>query len=110
MKTGSEEGSEWNFRNKYELLSAEDAALRGDSENASEAYEAAIAKAEEYNFINEQALACERYGLYLYEISSDSEGKDKLEKALSLYGSWGAGRKVQDVMALLQEKEGGSNT
>ena len=110
MKTGSEEGSEWNFRNKYELLSAEDAALRGDSENASEAYEAAIAKAEEYNFINEQALACERYGLYLYEIGSDSEGKDKLEKALSLYGSWGAGRKVQDVMALLQEKEGGSNT
>jgi predicted ATPase len=108
MKTGAEQGSEWNFRNKYELLSAEDAALRGDKENAVESYEAAIAKAEEHKFVNEQALACERYGLYLLETGgpdATAEGRKVLEKASDLYGSWGAARKAQDVLELLQEKE-----
>mmetsp|Transcript_2819 Transcript_2819/g.5861 ORF Transcript_2819/g.5861 Transcript_2819/m.5861 type:complete len:605 (-) Transcript_2819:271-2085(-) len=104
MKEWAQQGSKWNFENKLALLLAEHAAVIGDLDGAQEAYINSIQKAEEHNFINEQALACERFGLFYLEIGNDTEGRHFLGKAEALYRKWGSLRKGDDILTLLKQK------
>jgi len=98
--------SEWNFLHKLRLLEAERSAfVDGDMESAAEAYASAISLAGKHNFVHEQAISCERCGLFHLERGNEAEGKQYLLRAIELYQTWGATRKAEDVSAYLRERE-----
>ena len=97
-------GTDWNISHKYHLLRAELAAVGGDTEEAAAAYVCAIQKAKEHCYINEEALARERSGLFHLNIQGNSQkGREDLMIAVELYRKWGANAKVVDVAQLLNE-------
>ena len=56
--------AESNFRNKLELLEAEQRGLNNFHHDAMIFYKAAIESARKNKFIHEQGLACEKAGFY----------------------------------------------
>lgn len=103
MKVLADTECAWNFCQKYELLRAEQAYTAGKIETAIIAYDMAIQKAEEHRFINEQALASELAGLFYMEQDQLGHAREYLHLAESLYRTWGAQRKADDVQCLLRE-------
>ena len=97
------EGSEWNFRHKADLLRAEIAVANGDAGAAISSYQSAILGAGKSSYINEEALSCERAGLFLAQQGDIEEGRIYLLRAETLCNVWGAHRKVQDVSSLIEE-------
>ena len=102
LKTFSK-GSAWNFDHKVCFLNAEDAALKGERDVATKAYEDAIRLAGEHNFIHDQALACERAARFHSE-TDICASKKYWEEAKSHYLEWGATSKVTDVEQILEGK------
>ena len=100
----AEEGSEWNFRHKADLLRAEIAVASGDTATAISSYQSAILGAGKSCHINEEALSCERAGLFFAEKGEREEGRIYLLRAETLYNDWGAHRKAQDVSLLIKER------
>lgn len=91
--------SETNFRHKLRLLEAEKLYyLNNDRDAAAVAYEEAITLAGERGFINDQALACERAGLFYSEVGNIGQAHRCLENAHTYYLAWGATNKAKDVM------------
>ena len=103
LSNWAELGSEWNFRHKLDLLKAEKSFSENEMEAAAASYESAIRGAKKHCFINEEALACERAGIFYFDNGSMDEARKYLGMAKQLYSDWGAKRKVNDVAALLQE-------
>ena len=99
----ADEGSDWNFLHKADLLHAEIAVATGDSDTALLSYQSAIIGAKKSGFVNEEALSCERAGLYLAQQGEIEEGRIYLRRAEMLYNMWGAHRKGQDVSSLIRE-------
>ena len=99
----AEEGSEWNFRHKADLLRAEIAVANGDAATAVSSYQSAILGAGKSSYINEEALSCERAGLFFVQKGEIEEGRCYLRRAETLYNAWGAHRKGQDVSSLIKE-------
>ena len=99
----AKEGSEWNFRHKADLLRAEIAVANGDAAAAISSYQSAILVAGKSSHINEEALSCERAGLFFVRQGEIEEGRVYLLRAETLYSAWGAHRKVQDVSSLIEE-------
>jgi len=97
----AEEGSEWNFLHKADLLRAEIAVANNDYDTAVASYRSAIVGAGKSGYINEEALSCERAGLFYYAQGEVEEGKLYLSRAVSLYKVWGARRKALDVLLLM---------
>ena len=103
---GNEVGSVWNISHKYDLLRAELAIVDGNMEEATSAYISAIQKAKEHYYINEEALASERSGIFHWKMRGDiQKGKVDLMNAAELYRKWGANRKVADILQLLSEMD-----
>ena len=103
---GNEVGSTWNVSHKYDLLRAELAVLDGNIEEAMSAYISAIQKAKEHYYVNEEALASERSGIFHWKIRGDAQkGREDLTNAAELYRKWGARRKAVDVAQLLSQFE-----
>jgi len=95
--------SEWNFQHKLELLKAEQAwTTSGDELRAADFYNAAIQTAGEHCFINEQALACERFAIFYGETGDLGNARKYFELAEGYYRDWGASRKAEDVLYLRQ--------
>lgn len=85
------------------LLEGEYAALNGDSEVARHHYGRATVLAGRRGFLQDSALANERFGLYLLKDLSDTEEATyRLEQAAKLYKEWGARSKAN----LLTEEYG----
>jgi len=103
LSNWAEVGSEWNFGHKLDLLKAEKFFSENETEAAASSYESAIRGAKKHCFINEEALACERAGMFHLHNGSMDEARKYLGMAKQLYSDWGAKRKVNDVGALLKE-------
>jgi hypothetical protein len=99
----ADEGSEWNFQHKADLLRAEIAVANGDAATAISSYQSAILGAGNSCHINEEALSCERAGLFFVGRGDIEEGRIYLRRAETLYNVWGAHRKVQDVSSLIKD-------
>jgi len=97
----AEEGSEWNFLHKAALLRAEIAASTGDADTAASSFQSAIMGARNSCYINEEALSCERAGIFHASQGDIEEARAYLRRAESLYNLWGARRKALDVSQLI---------
>ena len=86
-----------NFLNKLLLLEAEIAAIEGNQQSI-DLYKEAISSSHKYGFTQEEALACERAGVYLLE-KNLVEGAYKffLQSYLS-YECWGATTKMEHLV------------
>jgi hypothetical protein len=97
------EHSVWNFENKLMLLQAELYALNNDFNMARSAFQASVESARAHNFIHEEGLALERYGLFLIENRLMNEGRKQINLAIEKYAQWGATKLVESF-------RGGSTT
>jgi hypothetical protein len=87
------------------LLDAEAESLRGEHYSACRHYEAAVLYAGRHGWRQDQALAHERYGMYLSRLDGGDERRHQhhhdalfhLREAVKLYDEWGAHAKV-DLM------------
>ena len=52
-----------------------------------------------HGFINEEALSCERAGIYYLQIKSHATAKSYLTRSLQKYLAWGATSKAQQLRA-----------
>ena len=91
--------AETNFRNKLELLEAEQYGLtaRQESVVAFHAYNMAIVSAQKAGFLHEQGLACERAGFYCKRMKYDEKALSYFNQALECYQKWGSSVKVEYV-------------
>jgi len=89
--------STWNFENKLALLQAELHCLDSHYDLAELAYEASILSARKHKFIQEEALACELYGIHFIENRQFEKGISQLQKAINKYIQLGALKKADDV-------------
>ncbi|MEG4986061.1 AAA family ATPase [Microcoleus sp. BR0-C5] len=90
-----------NNLHKYLLVAAEMARIAGENiEEVLELYDRAIASANENDFIQNEALACELAARFWLSKNKEQFAKFYMQKAEYGYLLWGAKRKVED----LQEK------
>ena len=89
--------AESNFRNKLELLQAEQYALVGHHSQAVTAYDTAIASAKNCEFIHEEGLACEKAGLYFKRIRDVQKAIRYFDRARLCYDEWGSRMKVEII-------------
>ena len=73
-------------------------------------YRQSIEAAKKEAFLHEQALACERAGLALRKIGRENEALKFLVDAQSLYKSWGAKIKVEQMQRNHLLSVGGAGT
>ncbi len=95
------EQNKWNFRNKYQLLAAEQLNMSGYHDQATELYERAIRSAHEHRFISEEAVACELAGMHSYDRGLHQKSYALLLHAVKCYKKWGAfaiARRVEGVI------------
>ena len=57
----------------------------------------------DHKFIQEEALVCELYGIYLIENKRVAEGVEQLQIAVKKYQQWGALKKSLDVIDFASE-------
>ena len=86
-----------NFVHMLLLLDAEDAAMRRNDKLALEMYEKAIQSAARAGFVQNTALATERYAAFLEELGRLEDAKYYRSKSADYYREWGAYRKVEDL-------------
>ncbi|MGA1409515.1 MAG: protein kinase domain-containing protein [Prochlorotrichaceae cyanobacterium] len=84
-----------NFRCHYLLLQAEIAQLQGEKTIAMDLYDQAIATAQVYQILPQQALANELTGLFWLKLNKVEFAGIHLSKAYYQYQLWGATGKVQ---------------
>jgi len=83
-----------NFENRYFLVCAEEARLRGETLEALRYYERAIRAAEQDGFVQNMAVACERAAEFHRSQGLMSTAQALFERALDGYRRWGAAGKV----------------
>ncbi|MFW6335446.1 MAG: diguanylate cyclase, partial [Desulfosalsimonas sp.] len=86
-----------NFAHKHDLVLAELEASRGKFANAVRLYHAAAEGAGKNGYVNEQAIACERTGIFYLNIGAGQEAGIFLHKAHQCYGIWGASAKQLEM-------------
>lgn len=88
----------WNCEHKHLLFLAEASYLAGDIDAAKITYEDSIRLASDHGFISDQALACERMGLFCAETSGADSALPYLQRSLILYQEFGAEAKVKHLL------------
>lgn len=86
-----------NHQHKLDLLLAEMASIKGNDDKARAHFDLAIKGAESGEFLNEEALALERAGLYYLSAGQDLIAENYLKKSYQTYKEWGAKAKMQDL-------------
>ena len=86
-----------NFLHKWHLVKAEFERISNKDAEAISHYQKAASLAQKEGFVNEQAIATERYAMHLKAKGEDSLFKEKMEEAIELYRSWGATAKVVEM-------------
>jgi diguanylate cyclase (GGDEF)-like protein len=86
-----------NNLHKYHLVEAERARLNGDIQQAETYYDQAIEGAHQQGFLQEEALAAERAGLFYLSRARSRIARTYLSDAHYLYLRWGAHAKVRDM-------------
>ena len=91
----------WNFENKYMLLSAELLFVKGEREEAQKQYEAAIDSAKKHKFLHEEGLAMELLGLFHKDAGNTEDAKTMFNNARDCYEEWGASAVVERLESQL---------
>ncbi|MFP4338073.1 MAG: AAA-like domain-containing protein, partial [Halothece sp.] len=86
-----------NFQYRYELVEAEKARVLGETLQAMELYDAAIAGAKENGFIQHVALGNELAGKFYLQLGREKIAQTYLAEAHYAYRRWGANAKVKDL-------------
>jgi len=87
-----------NTANKLLLLEAENFALKRNKEEAVTKYENSISTSIQCGFVQDAAIACERYGEYLLnEINDEEKATHHFTMAVDFYDKWGALAKVHQL-------------
>jgi tetratricopeptide (TPR) repeat protein len=89
--------SDSNYRNKLELLEAEQYGLRCSHSEAAASYDAAISSAKTSKFVNEQGLACEKAGFYYKRKGDARNALVYFQQAHACYEEWGSRVKVDVI-------------
>jgi len=84
-----------NFLCRHLLIKAERARLDNDIAGAMSLYDRAIASARENEFIQIEAIACERAGLFWISTGKRDFAAIYLKRAYALFGKWGADMKLE---------------
>ena len=83
-----------SFLNKYHLLQAEMAAVFNGESDVLLHYQKSISLSREHCFLQEEALACERAGMYCLESNLEEESCEFIQRSFDCYGLWGASAKM----------------
>ena len=86
-----------NFQHKYDLVAAEKARVLGQTLEAMELYDRAIASAQENEYIQEVALANELAAEFYLSLGREKVAKAYITDAYYGYAKWGAVAKVEDL-------------
>ncbi len=86
-----------NFQHKYELIAAETARVLGNSWQAMELYDKAIAGAKENKYLHEEALANELAAKFYLSFDKEKIAKTYLIDAYYCYANWGAKAKIVNL-------------
>eukprot|EP00550_Attheya_septentrionalis_P002478 CAMPEP_0198284428 /NCGR_PEP_ID=MMETSP1449-20131203/3902_1 /TAXON_ID=420275 /ORGANISM="Attheya septentrionalis, Strain CCMP2084" /LENGTH=1270 /DNA_ID=CAMNT_0043981491 /DNA_START=164 /DNA_END=3976 /DNA_ORIENTATION=+ len=97
--------SPYNCLQKLFLLKAEAAILKRCYSKAEKYYYEALVYSRKHGFLNDEALAHERLGLFLSEKKNDKAAFDQLTSAKELYEQWGAYAKVKHIRRKLRDLE-----
>ena len=81
-------------------------ALKGNKGTAMQSFESAVLLAGRRGLIHVQALANERFAIYLEEVGEGKDAVYRWKQAIKLYKEWGATAKTQQ----LQEKVANSSS
>ncbi len=88
---------EANFLHKYLIIEAEIARISGNKLEAMELYDLAIASANTYGFIQNEALTYELAAKFWFGMNKEDFAQFYLRKAYYCYQIWGAKNKVADL-------------
>ncbi|MDD1414036.1 ATP-binding protein [Dolichospermum sp. ST_con] len=86
-----------NFQHKYDLIAAETARVLGNSWQAMELYDKAIAGAKEHKYLHEEALANELAAKFYLSFDKEKIAKTYLIDAYYCYANWGAKAKIVNL-------------
>jgi predicted ATPase/signal transduction histidine kinase/CheY-like chemotaxis protein len=86
-----------NCLHRYHLVEAERARIAGNAGEAREHYDRAITLAQEQDYLNDEALAYERAGMFYMERDMSLLAMLYLRQAHYIYLRWGATAKIQDM-------------
>lgn len=86
-----------NYQSKAILLQAEIESVHENFLQAEDLFKTAISLSSKSNFINEAALANERFGIFCIENSLEERSYPYFTEALRLYTMWGAVAKLQQI-------------
>lgn len=90
---------------QLKLLDAENEACFGTKETAKKLYLDACGSAVAEGFVQDAALATERYAQLLFSLNDIEQGKKEVLKSLNLYRKWGAQAKIEQLWALAHPPE-----
>jgi ATP-dependent RNA helicase DDX31/DBP7 len=82
--------SDWNFKNKLELLQAEFHKVTNEVNKAAICYEESISAAKEHKFIHEEAMAHELAARFYLELGSRQRSYSHFNQSVACYRKWGA--------------------
>jgi len=102
----ADQGSDWNFKHKLQLMEAEDYSCSGDYEQAEESYKKAIASARVHKYVNDEALACELAGKFFLNTDDKASSLEYLRLAHEKYCEWGAAGKASQLFDFITKKIG----
>lgn len=104
FKVFSDQGSDWNFEHKLQLMEAENYACSGDYTQAEDSYKKAIASAQVHKYINDEALACELAGKFFLNTNKKTSSLEYLRLAHERYCEWGAVGKASQLFDFIAVK------
>jgi len=86
-----------NFSSKYFLLEAEIANAKNDEPKSIKMFKEAMKLAKAHNVLFEEALVCERAGLFYLKAGYGEKSIGMFNNACELYEVWGSSPKVQQI-------------
>lgn len=87
-----------NFQHRHDLIHAEIMAVKGRFKEAITFYHKALSGARTNEFLHDEAIASERFSLFLMENGGKEEADVLLKRAFRCYESWGATIKTDDIL------------
>jgi len=89
-----------NYLNKVHLLEAELAVVNRNTPEAVSHYQKAILWSNKNGFLHEEAMACERAGIFFLEIYSSNDARESLSQSYTCYEKWGANAKMVQLRTI----------
>ena len=86
-----------NFQNKYDLVEAERARIKGNILQAMELYDRAIIGARKAEYLHEEAIAYERAAEFYLGLGREEIAQNYMSKSHYCYQRWGANAKAKDL-------------